>query len=206
MEYEVRFYFNQKKVLEIINKLNNINLKHNLRMYEKTIQYDHPNTELSFYSKEIDGRFRVRYSINDDISTCKLSWKRRLENTRENEYNVEEEKELNIDYKELDNLLFIVEKVLKMKKIESYERYRTTYTNNEIEISIDEYPFGTCIEIESKINDASPIIKYVDMLNIDIKDAYRLSWDDKYQELCNNQNIVQLNNVEFDTIMPRIEE
>lgn len=43
-----------------------------------------------------------------------------------------------------------------MKQIESYERYRTVYYNEEIEISIDEYPFGIALEIENKSNDKNP--------------------------------------------------
>ena len=33
--------------------------------------------------------------------------------------------------------MFIIENVLKMKDVESYERYRTTFVNDEIEIAVD---------------------------------------------------------------------
>ena len=29
--------------------------------------------------------------------------------------------------------------------VESYERYRTVFENEDIDISVDEYPFGVCI-------------------------------------------------------------
>lgn len=37
-----------------------------------------------------------------------------------------------------------------MKCVESYERYRNIFTNDDIEIVIDKYPFGIALEIENK--------------------------------------------------------
>ena len=80
MEYEVRFYFSKKKLENIISKLKSIQeLKMNERSYEKTLQYDHPNSNMSFYSKDIDGRFRIRVIKSSSNSKCKISWKKRLE-------------------------------------------------------------------------------------------------------------------------------
>ena len=60
MEYEIRYYFSKSELENIINKLNSINdLTMEKRLYEKTMQYDHPCDDLSFYTKEIDGRFRI---------------------------------------------------------------------------------------------------------------------------------------------------
>jgi adenylate cyclase class IV len=121
--------------------------------------------------------------------------------------NEEEEVELTLKYGEYDNLLFIINNVLKMKQIESYERYRTIYHNNEIEISIDEYPFGIALEIENKSNSKSPkeiVKKWVKLLNLDINDSYKLSWDDKYTSLCKEQNIPVFKHVTFDKEMPDV--
>ena len=90
MEYEVRFYY---EIGDLINILDNLkkegDLKQQLRTYEKTIQYNHCDERYSFYGQEIDGRFRVRISSNDNETKCKLSWKRRLKNTTETEVNKE---------------------------------------------------------------------------------------------------------------------
>ena len=43
-----------------------------------------------------------------------------------------------------------------MNPIESYERYRTTFINDDVEISVDEYPFGVALEIENKSSDKDP--------------------------------------------------
>lgn len=209
MEYEVRYYFNKSKKEEIINKLKNIDgIKMEDRCYEKTIQYDHPCSDMSFYSKEIDGRFRIRVSKNDELSKCKISWKRRLDMIT-NGVNKEEEVELNINYEEYDNLMFIINNVLKMKSIESYERYRTIFVNDEIEIAVDEYPFGIALEIENKSNSNNPediVKKWTEIIGLDISKSYKLSWDDKYRELCKSQGVEQYNHVTFDLPMPQVME
>lgn len=208
MEHEIRYYFNKNELNNLINKLDSIKeLTKKKRTYEKTIQYDHPSNDMSFYSKEIDGRFRIRISKNEDMSKCKLSWKRRIPTTTTSLVNEEEEVELTVKYEEYNNLMFIVDNVLKMKSIESYERYRTTYINNEIEIAIDEYPFGISLEIENKSNLLDPkevVIKWANILNLDINNSYRLSWDDKYTSLCKEQNIKVFKHVTFDKEMPEV--
>lgn len=208
MEYEVRYYFSTEKLNDIISKLKNIKeLQMDERSYEKTAQFDHSDENKSFYSKEIDGRFRVRVTKNDSNSKCKLSWKRRIKSTLSTDVNKEEEVELTIKSDEYENLMFIINNVLKMKSIESYERYRTIFTNKDVEISVDEYPFGVALEIENKSNDKDPEIivkKWVELLGLNIKDAYRLSWDDKYTELCKEQGIQHYNHVTFNLPMPKV--
>lgn len=208
MEYEVRYYYSNNELNNIIEKLSQIKeLKNKKRIYEKTIQYDHPNENNSFYTKEIDGRFRIRISKNESISKCMISWKRRL--NKKSEVNQEEEKELTIKYDEYENLIFIIENILKMKKTESYERYRTVFYNDEIEIAVDEYPFGIALEIENKSKSNNPkeiVKKWVEKLDLDINKSYKLSWDDKYTELCKEQNIEIFKHVTFDKIMPKIKE
>ncbi len=208
MEYEVRYYFSTEKLNDIISKLKNIKeLQMDERSYEKTTQFDHSDENKSFYSKEIDGRFRVRVTKNDSNSKCKLSWKRRIESTLSTDVNKEEEVELTIKSDEYENLMFIINNVLKMKSIESYERYRTIFTNKDVEISVDEYPFGVALEIENKSNDKNPEVivkKWVELLGLNIKDAYRLSWDDKYTELCKEQGIQHYNHVTFNLPMPKV--
>ncbi len=208
MEYEVRYYFPSEKINIIIDKLKNTNLVMHERSYEKTIQYDQPDEKNSFYNKEIDGRFRVRVTKDSKSSKCKLSWKRRIKSTLDTDINKEEEVELTIKYEEYDNFMFILNNVLKMKQVESYERYRTIFTNDDIEIAVDEYPFGIALEIECKSNkEPEQVIKeWVMLLGLNISDAYRLSWDDKYSELCNEQGIEKYNHVTFDKPMPQVKE
>lgn len=208
MEYEVRFYYPSSEVNNLLDKLSELKeLEKKPRTYEKTVQYNHSDPRYDFYSKEIDGRFRLRLSKNIEESKCKLSWKRRLPNTTENLVNKEEEKEIRISYEDVDNFIFIIENVMHFKVVDSYERYRTIFTNEDVEISIDEYPFGIALEIENKSSTKNPeevVMNYVSKLKLNIKDSYRLSWDDKYVELCKEQNKEIYNEVTFDKDMPSI--
>lgn len=209
MEYEVRYYFSSDKLDEIIKKMRSMGqLSEKERSYEKTTQYDHPCKNMSFYTKEIDGRFRVRITENTKEKKCMISWKRRVPTTIDGDVNKEEEVELSIQSDEYENLIFILEHVLKMKNVESYERYRTNFQNDEIEISIDEYPFGIALEIENKSSSNNPqevVKKWVKKLGLNLDDAYRLSWDDKYSELCREQGVQQYSHVTFDLPMPKVD-
>ena len=208
MEYEVRFYYPSSEVNNLLDKLSELKeLEKKPRTYEKTIQYNHSDPRYDFYSKEIDGRFRLRLSKNIEESKCKLSWKRRLPNTTENLVNKEEEKEVRMSYEDVDNFIFIIENVMHFKVVDSYEKYRTIFTNEDVEISIDEYPFGIALEIENKSSTKNPeevVMNYASKLKLNIKDSYRLSWDDKYVELCKEQNKEIYNEVTFDKDMPSI--
>lgn len=208
MEYEVRYYYplsKMKEIEEILSKFEE--LKKSLRTYEKTIQFNHCDERYNFYSKEVDGRFRFRISSNEKESKCKLSWKKRLKDTTNDLVNKEEEKEVNIPFNDKDNFLYIISNVMKFPVVESYERYRTTYSNEDIEISIDEYPFGLALEIENKSTDKDPmevVADWTKKMNLDINNSYRLSWDDKYKELCNEQGKEVFSEVAFDKDMPEI--
>lgn len=208
MEYEVRFYYPSSEINSLLDKLSELEeLDRKPRTYEKTVQYNHSDSRYDFYSKEIDGRFRLRLSKNIEDSKCKLSWKRRLPNTTEDLVNKEEEKEVRISYEDVDNFIFIIENVMHFKVVDSYERYRTIFTNEDVEISVDEYPFGIALEIENKSSTKNPeevVMNYVSKLKLNIKDSYRLSWDDKYAELCKKQNKEIYNEVTFDKDMPSI--
>lgn len=208
MEYEVRFYYSSSEINSLLDKLSELKeLEKKPRTYEKTVQYNHSDSRYDFYSKEIDGRFRLRLSKNIEESKCKLSWKRRLPNTTENLVNKEEEKEVRISYEDVDNFIFIIENVMHFKVVDSYEKYRTIFTNEDVEISIDEYPFGIALEIENKSSTKNPeevVMNYASKLKLNIKDSYRLSWDDKYVELCKEQNKEIYNEVTFDKDMPSI--
>lgn len=208
MEYEVRFYYESEELKNILERLKGENgLIEQPRTYEKTVQYNHSDERFNFYSKEIDGRFRLRISANDNETKCKLSWKRRLKATTETEVNKEEEKEVRINPNDIDNFLFIISNVMHFTTVESYERYRTVFENNEVEISVDEYPFGVCIEVENKsiTKDPEDVVKsWVNKIGLNITEAYRLSWDDKYLELCEEQGIERFNEVTFDRPMPSV--
>ncbi len=208
METEIRFYYLIDCKNDVINYLKQYEeLEYKGRFYECTDQYNHPMKEYDFYSDEIDGRFRVRKTVGDNVSKCMITWKRRLKDNVKELIHKEEEIEVAINPDEYDNLCSLLEGVLHLKLVESYERYRSVFSNEDIEIVVDEYPFGLCVELEnkSKTKNAEEVIKsWVDKLKLDINDAYRLSWDDKYAELCKEQNKEVLNIVRFNKDMPKV--
>ena len=210
MESEVRFYYPSDKYEELSNMLKTCkDLNYEGCFHELTIQYDHPMKEKSFYKKEIDGRFRVRISkeTNTKQTKAKISWKRRLPQTFQGIINKEEEVELDFKYDELQNLIFLLEKVIQMKKIESYERYRNIFSNDDVEIVVDKYPFGVALEIENKNiqkKAEDTILFWINKLGLDINQVFRLSWDDKYNQLCVEQNIEVYKNVTFGLPMPKV--
>lgn len=136
-----------------------------------------------------------------------ITWKRRLPSTEQDLIHTEEEVEISIKPEEYDNLIFLLKNVLHLNLVESYERYRSVYSNDEVEVVIDDYPFGIALEIEDKTHTdkAKEIINYwLEKLNLNIKDAYQLSWDDKYSELCKSQGKEVYNIVTFDKDMPSV--
>jgi hypothetical protein len=208
METEIRFYYSLDSKEDIIKYFKTFKeLKYKGRFYECTDQYNHPMKEYDFYSKEIDGRFRVRKTIGDNTSKCMITWKRRLKDNIKELIHKEEEIEVSINPEEYDNFCSLLTNVLHLELVESYERYRSIFSNQDIEIVVDEYPFGLCIEIEnkSKEKESVEVIKYwLDKLKLNINNAYRLSWDDKYAELCKEQKKNIENIVRFDKDMPRV--
>ena len=111
-----------------------------------------------------------------------ISYKRRKKDFLESKINSEEEVEVEIKYSDFDNLTYILENILGMKVIESYERYRYVYYNDDVEIDVDIYPFMIAVEIENKSTDKDPkmvVLYYLEKLGFTLDDIYQLSWDDK---------------------------
>lgn len=208
MEEEVRYYYSTKDEKRLLDKLSSFEeLDYLGEFYEKTIQYNHPMKELNFYSKEIDGRFRVRMTKNSQVEKCMITWKRRLKDISCDEINQEEEIEVRIDSRDYDNLINLLTNVLRLERIESYERYRHVFQNNDVEIVVDKFPFGIALEIESKTiekNARVVILYWLNKLELDLNKSYKLSWDDKYNELCKEQNKEVYKDVMFGLDMPEV--
>ena len=209
IETEIRFLYSlseENKILSYLNKFQELTYKGCFD--ETTIQYNHPMKEYNYYSKEIDARFRERTTKNNEIKKTMITYKRRGENFLNEEINSEEEVEVSIDYKDTDNLLYLLKDVLHMELVESYSRRRHVYSNEDIEVVVDIYPFMIAIEVENKSINKDPkavVLYYLNLLGFNLKDSYRLSWDDKYEELCKEQSIKQENIVDNTKQMPKYE-
>ena len=205
-ETEVRFYFSKNESTKIISYLKDIDsLSFDGRFYEVTQQFDHPEISKSFYSLQVDGRFRVRLSKGESFSKLKASRNQRLTKDEvATEIHEEKEVEINLNPNEYNNLMYILNEVIGMRLVESYERYRSVFSNREVEIVVDEYPFATAIEIESKTDDSISLNWWIDRLGLKLEDAYSLSWDDKYNELCKEQGKTATKFVTFESDMPEL--
>ena len=206
IETEVRFLYSlseEEKILNYLHKFSELTYKGCFQ--EKTIQYNHPMKEYNFYSKEIDARFRVRITTGQNYQKTMITYKRRLADFFTEDINTEEEVEVEVTHHSTKNLIYLLEDVLHMTLIESYTRTRHIFKNDDIEVAIDIYPFMIAIEIENKSKDKDPkavILYYLNLLNFQLEESYRLSWDDKYEELCNEQKIRKESHVDSTKEMP----
>jgi len=218
IEKEMRFYFSEKSLDEVAGKLRK-NYKYLHSYYEITTMYDNPNPELTFYSKEIDGRLRLRCSRATTVSSfgevssgdfddsqCLVTWKRRIPTGRHGGIMREEEIEYKVTPEESESVKAIFEDVLKCKRVSSYERIRSFLSTDFVQITCDQFPYGLMIEFELKGNlDEGILIEEIQKIGLDSSNASNMSCDDMYRELCLEQGVTLLSDIKFDDItMPKI--
>lgn len=210
IEIEARFFLPDKQIPIIRSKLVALpNTTFIGNFHEETIMYDNPNPSFTFYTKEVDGRLRIRLikilEQGDVTQKNKIlvSWNRRLHQDDVNSH--AEESEFELEYDTRDNLLYIFEKVLKCPRISSYERERALYTNTDVRYTVDKFPYGCMLEIESLHGSESDIELAIQKLKLSSYERSALSCDDKYNELCKLSGITPKADILFsDTSMPSI--
>lgn len=221
IEKEIRFYFPDNELADIVKKLKSV-YDYDYSYHEVTTMYDNPNPGLTFYSKEIDGRLRIRYSKlkeskefgnpaetrNIPASQCLVTWKRRLPDGLKGAIRREEEIEYSTPANEFESLTAIFEDILKCKRVSSYERIRNFLSTDKIQVTCDQFPFGLMLEIELKGSDADEqdLFSEVERLGLQPKDASNLSCDDMYFKLCRQHGQSPLPDIAFDDkTMPKIQ-
>lgn len=215
LEKEIRFFYPTSKLENLHDMLRGTGANFLGRYYQLTIMYDNPNQEFSFYKPEIDGRLRFRTSIftplpgQPDVegskSSSKITWKRRLPKEVDSGIHNEEEIEVDVDYENYKNMEEILENVLKCKRMSSYERYRNIYKKDGLSITIDEFPYGVMLEVELEDAVEEDLMKFIEELGLLPENAYNLSCDDKYVELCEEVGCEVKDDILFvDKDMPQI--
>lgn len=208
--------FEYERLKERISKLDVVVPGHSVK--ELTVMYDNPNPELTFYSKSVDGRLRIRTSEagkkelllenSTDTEVSMITWKQRIpkyKNAKE-EINREYEIEVNIESKEMKSMIMILENVLHCPRISSYERNRETVYIDNVEIASDTFPYGHVVELELKdSDDENELMRVMHLLELDKCKTSTLSCDDMYKKLCTLNGINAKTDILFnDDTMPSL--
>lgn len=205
-----------ERLKERISKVDGVVPGHSVK--ELTVMYDNPNPELTFYSKSVDGRLRIRTSEagkkdllpenSTDTEVSMITWKQRIpkyKNAKE-EINREYEIEVNIESKEMRSMIMILENVLHCPRISSYERNRETVYIDNVEIASDTFPYGHVVELELKdSDDENELMRVMHLLELDKCKTSTLSCDDMYKKLCTLNGINAKTDILFnDDTMPSL--
>ncbi|MHB8443365.1 MAG: class IV adenylate cyclase [Patescibacteria group bacterium] len=172
IEIELKFEINKDKIDFFNKKLQSIGFALSKRVYELSVMYDNPSQIMQI----TDGRIRLRRSGEKTILTYKKPLSRK---------GIKKEIEYEVEISDFDTM----EKILKMMeftKTTSYERYRTYFHKNHIEVMIDEFPYGVFIEIEG---DEKHIVKLSRDLGFRMNDNLTDSCDTIYTKRCIKKGI-----------------
>jgi adenylate cyclase class IV len=214
IEKEMRFFFSGAEKLGLWRRLVG-QFEYGKSFYEKTVMYDNPKPEFSFYSVGIDGRLRVRLSseVGEDgmmkeggERRCLVTWKRRIAEGREGSIRKEVEYEFRVDSDDAGNVVKVFEEVLRCPRVESYERIRHFFVGKGAVVTLDEFPFGLMLEFELKgSSEDGDLFAMVEEFGLDESKASKDSCDDMYGQLCRENGISPLPDIVFgDGTMPRI--
>jgi adenylate cyclase class 2 len=111
------------------------------RTYEKNIRFDTPWQGLLLQGKLL----RLRHDV-----LSRLTFKGESPKDIDSEARVREELEVTLD--DFETMTLILERV-GFEQTQIYEKYRQTYRLDEVEIVIDEMPFGDFVELEGNDSD-----------------------------------------------------
>jgi len=134
IESEYKFLI---KDIEAVRELLESRDRKRKRAYEKTVMFDNPQKIMQI----TDGRVRVRIRRP---GRAEFSYKKPLKRA-----GIKREIEYETRIEEPEELIKILRE-MEFFPTTSYERYRTTYRINSCEVTLDEYPFASFVEIEGK--------------------------------------------------------
>ncbi len=200
IEVERKYLLKKSEVVLIENRCLEISLPQISYQYEKNQNFDKDG----IFEKD-DARLRLRTKItnpNSQEKNFEFTYKKRL--TIKNGIKKESEIYYNFDSSQSPENLFLIFKIMGLKERDSYERTRKTFSNDEIKLTIDEFPFGYVAEIEGK---EEKVKKYENLLSMENFPQYGASCDDLYIELCRKEGKKPKKSILFnDKSMPSLEE
>jgi len=200
LEIEKKYLLTKEEVYIVEKNCNKISLPQTSNQYEKNQNFDRDG----IFAKE-DARLRLRTKISDldgQTKNFEFTYKKRIGI----ENGIKKETELNFDFSSVqrsENLIEIF-KVVGLAEKDCYERIRKTFSNNEIQLTIDQFPFGYIAELEG---DEEKVLQYESLLDMGNLIQYGKSCDDVYAELCKIKGVLPKNVILFnDQEMPLFED
>lgn len=133
LEQEVKFFLNDPKAFEVGLISSGARLRQP-RILEINLRFDTPDRRLS-------SSFQVLRLRQDKV--CRLTWKGAGDASGE----VSAREELEVGVSDLDTARAILES-LGFEVMLVYEKYRSAWMLGDVEISLDEMPFGNFCEVE----------------------------------------------------------
>lgn len=200
LEIEKKFIVSKINARDIEDRCLCLGLQKSAHAYEKNQNFDREN----MFAKD-DARLRLRtkmVDVNGQTKNFEFTYKKRISV----DGGIKKETELTYEFESSqssENLISLFD-IIGLSERDSYERIRKTYSNEEIQVTIDEFPFGYVIELEGE---EAFVVKYE--LGLDMKDYinYQKSCDDLYEDLCLKKGITPKKHILFnDTEMPLIED
>lgn len=166
LEQEVKFYIHDlAKLEERIRGLGGVEKQD--RVLERNLRFDTPLRDLS-------ARYRVLRLRQDE--KIRLTYKGQSDPTRE----VSARSELEVEVSDLETAKAILE-ALGYEVMVEYEKYRKAYMLGDVEISLDEMPFGIFTEVEGP--DTDSIRETAEKLGLDWGVRCKLSYLSLFYDL-----------------------
>ena len=192
IEREIKYFFPLSELEKLRSDLEVFDYIHTT--HELTLMFDNPNPVFSFYDKKVDGRLRLRITKHLDGAdagkiTGLLSWKQRIPDHALSNIRHEYEVECRIPSDDVENMKIILRDILKCSLVSSYERERSVYHTDGLEITLDKFPFGLMLEIEFEDETIDPSLMgdALEKLLLKEEESSRFSCDDMYKHLCTMQ-------------------
>lgn len=143
----------------IISKFKKIKeLKKDPRTYEKTIQFKSCD-----FNKREEGCLELKIFANEKEASCKLLWN-----------NNNDRKEINIRYSEKEKVLSMITSIMNFKITEIFDKHRTRFFNDNLEICVDEYKEYLLVLINNNYLEKTHMDKIIQELDLDVKDNKKL--------------------------------
>lgn len=168
-DIEIEYKFKVEDKESLVSLLDHLSGDKKPREYQSNVMFDNPQELMQI----TDGRIRVR--TLGESGKKELTYKKPLPPENGAKHEIEYEIEFFDSNNQIENILTAMEFVPNS----SYERYRTEWRIKNVQITLDEYPYGDFIEIEGEKDAIENMAKE---LHFDISQGITKPTDTLFQE------------------------